>query len=164
MCIERDAIVQAVDKDTQLSAATHLSSQSAANISEAFLSVWVAPYIGFPDNAILGQGLQLQSLGFASFLGAAGIDRVSSGVKVHNALGSRERCHKYLRDVYEKVRHEWPAVNKSMTSRLAVKAIYDTAGSSRLVPTLLIFGAIARMPLHPGEFPAQREWMKEWVW
>lgn len=42
---------------------------------------------------------------------------------------------------------------------LAVDACSDNAGPSEMFPTLLVFGATPRMPVHPEELPKQRERM-----
>lgn len=160
MTIDRDAVLHAVDRDTRFSAAAHLTKQTAAHIWETFLKIWVAPYVGFPDKVALDQGTQLQSLEFRSLLNAAGIGLSASGVEGHNSLGNGERYHKYLREVYRRVKEETPLADKTMMLRLAVKAVNDTAGPSGLVPTLLVFGVLPRMPLHPKELPNQRERMR----
>lgn len=41
----------------------------------------------------------------------------------------------------------------------SVKAVNDTAGPAGLVPTLLVFGILPRLPIHPNEFPEQRDRM-----
>lgn len=44
-----------VDKDTKFCAATFTNGENSENIWEAFLYFWVAPYIGYPDYAVLDQ-------------------------------------------------------------------------------------------------------------
>lgn len=83
----------------------------------------------------------------------------SSGVELHNALGNGERYHAFLRKIYTKVRHDVPGLKKEDALVLAVKAVNDTAGPAGLVPTLLVFGVMPRLPIHPKNLPDQRDWM-----
>lgn len=43
---------------------------------------------------------------------------------------------------------------------LSVKVMNDTAGPNRLVPTLLVFSVLTRIPVTPIDFPVQNERMK----
>lgn len=52
-----------------------------------------------------------------------------------------------------------PSLKKADALKLPVKSVKDTAGPSGLVPTLLVFGFLPRLPIHPIYFPEQRERM-----
>eukprot|EP00170_Pyropia_yezoensis_P002031 contig_8686_g2035 len=47
MFVEQQAVLHAVDSDTLFSAATILNGQSAAEVWEAFMLVWVTPLVGY---------------------------------------------------------------------------------------------------------------------
>lgn len=156
MKINKQTALHMVDKDTKFGAAVFLESESSKAVWEAFLSEWVATYIGFPDEVTLDQGPQFQSKEFGNLLLSAGIKRRDAGVESHNSLGETERYHAFLRNVYERVHHEHTDMKPKMLLKLTVKACNDVAGPSGLVPTLLVFGSIPRMPIHPEELPTQR--------
>ncbi len=82
-----------------------------------------------------------------------------SGVESHNSLGSGERYRDPLRRIFNKIVHESPAIDRELALRLAIKAITDTAGPKRLVPSLLVFGTLPRFPTVNTKLPAQRERM-----
>lgn len=78
-----------------------------------------------------------------------------SGVESHHLLGLGERYHAPLRQVYLKIRHEHPEVDKITALRLSVKALNDTMGPEGLVPSLLVFGVLPRFPSVNTELPDQ---------
>ena len=83
----------------------------------------------------------------------AGIELTLSGVEEHNALGEGERYHSYLRQVYDKVKANFPAIEAEYALQIAVKAVNDTAGPKGLVPTLLVFGIVPRTLVSPLDLP-----------
>lgn len=78
----------------------------------------------------------------------------------HNSLGVGEIYHSYLRRVYNKVRSENPTISEPHALQFAVKATNDTAGPSGLVPTLLVFGTLPRIPIAPKELPGNIDMVK----
>lgn len=80
----------------------------------------------------------------------------TSGVESHNALGVSERYHVYLRQVYRGVFDLHSSINKHDALRLAVKSVNDTAKQDGLVPTLLLFGVLPRLPMQPRDLPIQQ--------
>lgn len=58
-------------------------------------------------------------------------------------MGSGERYHSYLRNVFSKVKDAVNKICKEDALRLDVKAVNDTVGTYGLVPTLLVFWSIA---------------------
>lgn len=156
MKIEKRTVLHMVDRDTKFNAAVFLDKETSRDVWEAFLSHWVATYVGFPTEVILDQGPQFQSREFASLLMSAGINRKDAGVESHNSLGETERYHAFLRSVYDRARYEHPDMAPAMLLKLVVKACNDTAGPSGLAPTVLVFGVIPRLPIHPEDLPSQR--------
>ena len=66
-------------------------------------------------------------------------------VEAYNLIGIVERYHSPLRRAFQIITVEIPNIDKDMALQIAFKAINDTAGPNRLVPTLLVFGAYLRM-------------------
>lgn len=156
MKIHKRTVLHMVDKDTKFSVAIFLDNESSKGVWNAFLTEWVTTYIGYPEEVALDQGPQFQSREFKSLLNYVGIKSKDAGVESHNSLGEEERYHAYLRNIYERVHHEHPDMDPKTILKLANKACNDTAGPSGLVPTLLVFGSIPRMPIHPEDLPNQR--------
>lgn len=78
-----------------------------------------------------------------------------SEVESHNSLGAGERYHAPLRRIYLKIRHESPQLDHRLALRLANKVMNDSIGSEGLVPSLLVFGYVPRMPFINSKLPGQ---------
>jgi hypothetical protein len=76
-------------------------------------------------------------------------------MEAHNSIGKVERYHAPLRRLYEifKSKLQGEKLNKETILQIAVKAVNNTTGPNRLVPTLLVFRAYPRIteqdPLSP---------------
>lgn len=160
MTIDGKQVLHIVDKNTKFSAASFLSSETADETWNTFMRIWACMYIGFPDVMETDQGPQFTSKRWATLLLMAGIKHKLSGVQSHNAIGVGERYHSFLRKIYTKVRRSHPKALPAQSLALAVKAMNDTAGSHGLVPTLLVFGVVPRIPIVPTELPDQVARMK----
>lgn len=68
-----------------------------------------------------------------------------------------ERYHAYLRAVYRKVRMEHPELDQGAVLALSTAGMNQTARPGGLIPTLLVFGMIPRMPVAPLQLPSQRD-------
>jgi hypothetical protein len=66
-------------------------------------------------------------------------------VEAHNSIGMVEQYHSPLRRVYQIIVVELPGIDRDAALQMAFKALNDTMGPNRLVPTLLVFGAYPRM-------------------
>lgn len=163
MKINRRTVLHAVDRDTKFSAACFTNGESTIDIWEAFLSIWVERYIGYPAILALDQGPQFTSREWESLMKDADIKPHHSGVESHNALGNGERYHSFLRRLYDKVRADNVNLSEERALSLAVKACNDTAGPKGLVPTLLVFGTMPRMPLRPHELPGNVSRLKSMI-
>lgn len=75
----------------------------------------------------------------------------------HNSLREVERYHAFPRNIYERVRYEHPGQDDETVLQLATKVCNDTARSSGLVPTLLVFVVMPRIFVNSRELPAQKE-------
>jgi hypothetical protein len=64
-------------------------------------------------------------------------------MEAHNNIGKVERYHAPLQQAYKIIHDEIgnKQINKEMILQMAIKAINDTAGPDRIIPTLLVFGA-----------------------
>lgn len=163
MFLEQKAVLHAVDRDTLFSAATALNGQSAADVWDVFMDVWVTPLVGYPDKLHVDAGSQLRSVSFLALLSSSGVKMRPSGVESHNALGAGERYHVYLRQLFKRVRADHPAVPFKMALSMLVWAMNQTAGPRGLSPILLVFGIHPRMPVNAVDLSNHRERCKALV-
>lgn len=156
MKLGKRTVLHIVDRDTKFGAACFLVHETTTAVWEAFLRTWVAPYVGYPECLAFDQGPQFGKSGdWHGLLLSAGIKEQPSGVESHNALGNGERYHAFLRRVFNKVRADSPELSEELSLALSLKAVNDTAGPNGLVPTLLVFGVIPRIPLRASQLPNQ---------
>jgi len=62
-------------------------------------------------------------------------------IKAYNSVGKVERYHTPLYRVYKIISLELEGASEELILQIAVKAINNSAGPNRLIPTLLVFGA-----------------------
>jgi len=60
-------------------------------------------------------------------------------IKAYNSVRKVERYYALLYCVYEIISLELEDASEELTLQMAVKAINDSAGLDRLIPTLLVF-------------------------
>jgi hypothetical protein len=77
---------------------------------------------------------------------ALGIHLRHTGIESHNSLGTGERFHGPLQRVMGKLKHDHPRIPDSVGLSMAVHALNITAGPKGLVPILLVFGKLPRLP------------------
>ena len=159
MYLDGKSVLHVVDRDTAFSAAAFTNTERADALWQLYCSIWAHPYIGHPSCMHVDQGPQFTSAAWKALATSAGVDLLWSGVESHNALGTGERYHAFLRRIYRRVRKEHPLVLPPGALSLAVAAMNQTAGPRGLVPTLLVFGVLPRTPTTPLPLPAQRERM-----
>ena len=153
--INGNQILHIVDRDTRFNAAGILKGESTRDVWRCYMEIWANKYIGFPDIISVDQGPQFQSLEWKSLLQLAGIIFKPSGVESHNAINVGERYHSYLRRLYNKIENANPGMTPDLILSMAVSAMNDTAGTNGLVPTLLVFGVLPRIPIIPAKLPGQ---------
>eukprot|EP00170_Pyropia_yezoensis_P002751 contig_11549_g2756 len=147
-----------VDKDTLFTAAEFLfSGEPTEDVWRAYVRCWVTPYVGYSDSMNTDQGPQLASDEWKALQQSAGIKRLESGIESHNSLGVGERHHSFLRRIYWRGRASHPVLPTEDALAMSVWGMNQTAGPSGLVPTLLVFGVLPRMPVAPVNIPAQRD-------
>lgn len=73
MSLDGQTILNAVDRDTKFEAACFLEGESSAVVWKDLLSIWVAPYIGFPNIFALDQEPQFSSTEWFNSVQKAGI-------------------------------------------------------------------------------------------
>ena len=71
-----------------------------------------------------------------------GINVDISGVESHNSVGTGERYHDPLRQVFDKIMADHTNLDPEIALRLAVKGINDTKSAKGVVPSLLVYGSL----------------------
>lgn len=155
MFLKSKPVLHIVDMDTKFSAASFLERETTEELWKTFLVQWVLPYIGYPKKVKDDQGQHFTSKAWLGHLHNVGIEHFPSGVESHNALGVRERYHDYLRKIFNRTIDTFPNIPPSDALKLSVKAMNDTARPKGLVPTLLVFGALPKIPIYPENLPDQ---------
>ena len=148
-----------VDRGTHFSAAKFLPGESAADIWNLFIERWVTVYVGFPNVIGHDQSSALTSDFFKKSCREFGIILKEIPTESLNSLAICERYHAPLRRIYLKLKIEYPSLNKNTRLSLAVQGLNNTAGSDGLIPTLLVFGMVPKIPIGNLEHipPTQRE-------
>ena len=160
MWLEGKAILHVVYCRTLFNSALQLKGHSVEDVWETFIKFWSRLYTGYPRKLRVDQGSAFTSVRWQRLCDIVGTELQLSGVESHHSLGPGERYHAPLRQVYLKIRHERPTVDKETSLRLAVKALNDTMGPEGLVPSLLVFGVLPRFPAVNTELPDQVERME----
>jgi len=158
--LDRRPTLSVVDVGTNFIVARFLTAESAEVVWNTFLYCWVLLYTGFPSSMLTDQGSIFTSKDWEENCKNAAISLRHTGTESHNSLGSGETYHAMLRRVYNKVSMTYPNQHADLRLALTVKAINDSAGPHGLVPSLLVFGVLPRMPHAPSEFPNHDERMK----
>ena len=160
MSLSGKTVLHMIDRDTKFSVAEFMRNESAEETWKLYMRAWVTTFVGYSDEIHGDQGPQFRSKEFKSYAKKADVKLILSGVESHNSLGVGERYHSYLRKVYTKVRDEFPNIDLEYSLKLAVKAMKDTAGQNGLVPTLLVFGVMPRIPVARKDLPGMMERMQ----
>ena len=147
-------VLHVVDEATSFQAARFLREISANHVWDALRLCWIDAYLGPPDMIIHDAGTQFTSKEFVAKATAMAITTDCVPIEAHHSIGKVERYHAPLRRAYEVIHGDLPALGKTSTLQMAVKAVNDTAGPNGLVPTLLVFGTFPKMtpsdPPHPS--------------
>eukprot|EP00171_Calliarthron_tuberculosum_P002669 IDg2669t1 len=103
-------------------------------------------YIDLPHKIRTDRGSVFTSKLWEQLTKASDIELKLSGVESHNSLGAGERYHGHLRRIYFKIKESTPNTSPEIMLRYAVKTMKDTVGTEGLVPSLLVFGSLPRIP------------------
>jgi transposase InsO family protein len=107
-------LLHVVDVETNFSAATFLSSESAQNIWDAFMKCWGSVYIGFQDLFRTDAGSVFKSDHFQRLASSHGVEIQYSGVESHNFIAAGKSLHSTLRRVYNRIFSEHPSIDPEL--------------------------------------------------
>ncbi|POS82418.1 hypothetical protein EPUL_005471, partial [Erysiphe pulchra] len=149
--IDGAPVLHVVDEATRFQAARFLPNMTAVTLWETLRLCWIDTYLGPPAIINHDAGTNFASADFQQYNKSLSIETKEVPIEAAQSMGIVERYHMPLRRAYEVIREELSS-EKSMTQqkrplilKMAIKAINDTAGHDRIVPTLLVFGAFPRI-------------------
>jgi hypothetical protein len=143
---DRKPVLHVVNAGTTFQAAIFLDGEDAASVWNAFLKCWSHALCGHPESLLCHQGSVFLSETFSENYALSEISLRHTGTESYNSLGVGERYHSPLRKVYQRVRAENPYVPISSCLAAAIFALNSTSGPEGLIPALLVFGMIPKLP------------------
>lgn len=159
MWLVGDPVVHVVDTNTGFQNAVFIENKTSEKIWEHFVHCWASTYVGYPNRIRLDQEMSFISEEFRAEAQLQGIELQFSGIEGHNAIGSGETYNHPLRRIYSKLKSDHPSVSKEYRLWLAIKAMNDTAGTSGLSTSLLVYGIPPSFPVTNRNLPKQAERM-----
>lgn len=88
---------------------------------------------------MVDQGISFGQL-FANLAHIEGVELQRTGLEAHLSLNIGGRYHQPLRITFRKLMLDSPGADKHLTLTPTFKAMNDTLGPERLVPSTLVFG------------------------
>jgi hypothetical protein len=143
---QRDPVLHVFDAGTTYQAAMFLDGEGFAPVWNAFVKCWTRRYVGDPEYVTVDSGSVFNSEAFVQTCAAHEIKMRTTAVESHSTIGVGERYHAPLRRIYRKLRDENPDVQKEVLLQCAVFAMNSTLGPDGLVPMLLVYGQLPRVP------------------
>lgn len=145
--IEGEAALHIIDRGTCYSVAKFLKHQTSEYLWNVIIEFWLTVFTGFPNIIAHDRGNNFSSDFFQLACAEFGINTSEKPTESHNSLSLCERYHSIIRRIFRKLRLNFPDMSKETLLSLSTHAGNTTAGSEGLTPSLLVFGAIPRLPI-----------------
>jgi hypothetical protein len=155
MYLRGKPVLHIVDVAKTFSTANFLLAQDVSSVWNTFLTGCATLYIGFPECILADQDFVFMATHWKTACELSNIHLRHTGTESQNSLGSGERFHSHIRRIYQKISLEFPTISKHVRLALSVKAINDICGPKGLVPSLLVFGVLPRLPGITSALPHQ---------
>lgn len=150
-------VLHVVDTATHLQAASFLSGEDSASVWNAFVRCWSRLYVGDPEEILTDAGTCFTSPFFSKMCDLHDITLRHTNVESHNSLGEGETYHHGVRKVFNKLRHGHPSVERGVLLQLSIFAINSSVNEHGLIPLLLAYGMLPRLPGVRGTGPLTRD-------
>eukprot|EP00171_Calliarthron_tuberculosum_P012909 IDg12909t1 len=132
------------------------SGKSFANRQYCILWMPATLYIEMPESMLFDQGSVFIADEWHNACEINGIEITETVTEGRESLNVGETYHSYLLRIYFKLRHEISKLSPALLLFMTTKAVNDCAGQRGLVPSLLVFGFLPRLPsISKRENPAQ---------
>lgn len=157
--IEGKAVLYIIDRGTRYSVARFIESQTAEYLWNVIIETWVTIFTGFPNVISHDRGSQFESEFFKDACAEFGIVAKVTPTESHNSLSLCERYHPIMRRIFRKIRSELHDLSDRLVLSLATHAVNTNTGPNGLTPSLLVFGAMPKLPLGSMQTiqPSQRD-------
>jgi hypothetical protein len=143
---DRKPVLHVVDAVTTFQAAIFLEGEDSNSVRNAFLKCWSHALCGHPESILCDQGSVFLSENFAENCALSEISLRHTGTESQNSIGVGERYHSPLRKIYQRVGAVNPYVTISSCLAAAIFALNSNSGPEGLIPSLLGFGIIPKLP------------------
>lgn len=144
--IDGKPVLHMVNEATRFQAAKWLTNVSAGSLWKALRKCWIDFYLGSPDVITHDADKNFMGRAFAGKADMLHIAAKSVPVESAKSMSIVERYHSPLRRAFFVIKKKASNPDHYYALQLAVKEINDSIGSDGLVPTLLVFGALPRLP------------------
>ncbi|KAA8494373.1 Retrovirus-related Pol polyprotein from transposon TNT 1-94 [Porphyridium purpureum] len=141
-------VLHVVCAGTKFTAACVSRDGTAQGIFRDLYSMWFKVF-GAPHRIVLDRERVLVSKDLEIMLNNEGVVIDPVPIEAHFALGIVERHHETLRCVCDRVHREHQDLSPNDVLDIATRAINVTTGPEGIIPSLLVFGTIPRLPLRP---------------
>ncbi|KAA8490720.1 Transposon Ty2-DR1 Gag-Pol polyprotein [Porphyridium purpureum] len=164
--VRKEKVLHIICAGTRLQVAFFVpTTDTALDTFRRILSCWFVPF-GLPRKLHCDQDNLMSSQEFIRACANLGTQVEPVAIEAHWSVGLIERQHGPLRKVFSRVLRDAPNLERDAASRaealsLSVFAVNSIQGIDGLVPYLLAFGTIPRVPLHPGTVPPTQADLKE---
>ena len=139
-------VLHIVDRGTHFSAAQIVKGESAENVWSALISCWVSVFVGFQNMVTHDYGSCFKSEFFRNSFRQFGIIAKEIPCESRNSLGPGERYHAPLCRLHKKFKIENPQLDNDVALSIAVHGLDNTANPEGLIPALLVFVCIPKIP------------------
>jgi hypothetical protein len=145
--IDGHPVLSAVCAGTRYTAAGLTVSKSTADLWDTLQRIWIPPLAGCPLNIRLDSASEHRSDEMSGVASGCGVELQFSPVEVHWYLGSGERVHSLIRNVYHKAHMHAPYLALDTKLAWSVFALNATPQRYCTAASPLVFGTLPRLPV-----------------
>lgn len=147
MTLDKKPVLHIVDEATRYQAPRRFPSVSTAELQNSFCLAWIDCYLGPPDANTTDASNALTSNTFRNNTGLLQTQTKAVLEEASNTMSIFKKYHESVRRAYRIIRSEAPYMSLESALQATAESGNDSVGSSGLVTTLLIYGAIPRLVL-----------------
>jgi hypothetical protein len=124
-----------------------MASKITTDLWDTLQRIWTLPLAGCPLNIRLDSASEHRSDEMSGLASGCGIELQFSPVEAHWSLGSGERVHSLIRNVYHKVHMHGPYLALDIKLAWSVFAPNATPPREGTAASLLVCGTLPRLPV-----------------
>jgi hypothetical protein len=140
-------VLSAVCAGTRYTAAGFMVSKSTADLWDSLQRIWILSLAGCPLNILLDSASEHRSDEMSGLASGCVIELQFSLVESHSSLGSGERVHSLIRNVYHKVHIHAPYLSLETKLAWSVFSLNATPPPDGTAASLLVFVTLPRLPV-----------------